>query len=621
MAIADITENESEKIEDAKEDYREEMCVIILKYDSNNQANSIADKIALANDKLNYFDTEYQIQHEDDEVDEVDEDEEVVEEPGFISEPFTCEYDRISYNSTTLSQSLRDFIFEDEFNNEPFLIGDYNKTPKYIQSDQAYYFVYKVSKPQYVTDYRNSEVFNQYILDQLVLSKLTATYINTEVTELRNSINLKIYDKEIGSQYKTNLNKDFEPEKKLSKSDDGEFIVATYKIDGETITVKADDLYEEMKIRFATQILIEKINIEALKTIPEIKLTKTEKNDILTQIKDYKTQYLQQPQPYTWPEHIALNFGVFSEAELADFIAAPTLTQRYVLGYEDYAGADPVTDEDIAEAYQAWFSIEASHILFTFDPEDDADKELARLKGEQVINGCTDEDENGDPQYREGITEDSCYIFYDAETPTNEDVPFLGLDEIKASQYVNTMKALAVKYSKDPSAAENSGKLGYFGPGAMVSEFENAAKEIASRIKEGGVPFTLLPVQSLIEREDGDINGFHVIYVSNSRVKTEQPTDMTLYDQYLLDVEDVDKDVTDIYTTEEITKFKAYKTFLGQLETTLEATHKKAENQVKQLALLRETLNVNIEDDEIRAVYENITAVQKAYTEDEEAAD
>jgi foldase protein PrsA len=46
------------------------------------------------------------------------------------------------------------------------------------------------------------------------------------------------------------------------------------------------------------------------------------------------------------------------------------------------------------------------------------------------------------------------------------------LERIKNGESIND---LAVQYSKDPTAKENKGELGYFKRGEMVPEFENAA--------------------------------------------------------------------------------------------------------------------------------------------------
>ena len=61
-----------------------------------------------------------------------------------------------------------------------------------------------------------------------------------------------------------------------------------------------------------------------------------------------------------------------------------------------------------------------------------------------------------------------------------------GSVEAKAKEILSKVKRgedftkLAVEYSEDPSVARNSGNLGYFGKGAMVKEFEDAAFALKS---------------------------------------------------------------------------------------------------------------------------------------------
>ncbi|QVK18720.1 peptidylprolyl isomerase [Mycoplasmatota bacterium] len=604
-------ESKTHAIKEAKDAYHEDLCIITLKYDSKNEADAIKDKLTQESNILQFFKDEYAKQHEND----IDTDDETtVEEPPFITEPFNCEYDRVVYTNYSNTSAFRNFVFNDTISGESFGIGDYNRAPKYIPNDKTYYFVYKVSQPKYIENFRESEEFKQYILDKLVENKLTGTYISNEIKDLRDTINLKIYDTEIAKQYKANFDDKFKTDLKLLKIKNGEQILASYKIDGETKYVKADDLYNLMKTKYSIQLLLDKINNEALKSIKDIRLSKSEKDEFMSQIKDYKTKYLSQPSPYSWSDFIALQFGAFSEQQLADILAAPELIERYMFGYKDHKGVSVITEEEINEAYKEWFSIEASHILFTFDPEDEESKALALEKGKQVINGCTD---NG--EYRDGITEDTCYIFYDPEDPTNEELPFAGLDEIKASQYKSAFKALAKEYSQDPSAEKNSGELGYFGPGQMVEEFENAAKEIANRIEEGGVPFTLIPVESTIERPDGDTHGFHVIYVTGSKDKASIDEDeQATYEKYIADLDDVDVNINEEYTQSQITKFNAYKAFRETLEQSIKEEKQKPENENRILAELRDLKNIQFNDPEIQAIYENINTLQKAFDPEDE---
>ncbi len=634
QAITDLEANESTTgdIADAKANFHEDMCIITLKYDSQTEANQIATQLSAAQDPLAFFKTQYASQHETTTPT-------TTTEPDFVNGDFTCNYDTAIYTSYASTSTFRDFIFADTYkytnpstqvtSNEEFAIGDYNKTPKYVSADTTYYFVYKLSKPDYKEGYRDTADFTNYIENKLVSSTVTSTYIKNELVDLHNStdVNLKIYDSTIGSQYKSGYDSAFTTEKKLNSD---KHIVASYKLNGVTTNIKADDLYTSMSTRYGVQLLINKINYSALTTIPGIQMTKAEMQNLKDEIASYKTQYLQKQETYTWPDFMALNYGAFSEAELANILAGPTLTERYILGYhtdtQDFTGVNEITQADIDAAYDAWFSITASHVLFTYDgPTDTAGLAVAKDKADQIINGCTNTttDTNGNSvvTYRkdlEGntITADTCYIKYTDPADTSlTNVPFPGLDEIKASDYASVFAALAVAYSDDPSAASNSGSLGAFGPGAMVPEFQAAAQEIASRIQDGGVPFSLAPVLSEIPNADGSITyGVHVIYVTDIAAKTAKPTDMDVYNAYEADLKNTDIVITDKYTTAQITAFNAYDTFVATLKTTLETTLKGTANENQQLALLRDSLNFSFADTNLQAIYANVNALQETDT-------
>lgn len=74
------------------------------------------------------------------------------------------------------------------------------------------------------------------------------------------------------------------------------------------------------------------------------------------------------------------------------------------------------------------------------------------------------------------------------------------LDRVKAGENFNE---LAKQFSKDPSAKENSGDLGFFGHGDMVEPFEQAA-------------FALKPgqISEIVETQ----YGFHIIKVEDSKI-------------------------------------------------------------------------------------------------------
>lgn len=81
----------------------------------------------------------------------------------------------------------------------------------------------------------------------------------------------------------------------------------------------------------------------------------------------------------------------------------------------------------------------------------------------------------------------------------NKDEALKVLERVKAGEDFNE---LAFEFSIDPSAKENKGELGYFGPGAMVPEFEQAA-------------FSLEPGQTsnLVQTD----YGYHIIKVEDKR--------------------------------------------------------------------------------------------------------
>lgn len=76
------------------------------------------------------------------------------------------------------------------------------------------------------------------------------------------------------------------------------------------------------------------------------------------------------------------------------------------------------------------------------------------------------------------------------------------LEKVKAGE---DFKKLATEYSKDPSAKNNGGDLGYFGPGTMVEPFEKAA-------------FALKPgeISDIVQTQFG----FHIIKVEDRKLDT-----------------------------------------------------------------------------------------------------
>src|SRR5690554_4614515 len=590
----DEVEEDEEGLENTINDYKEMACGIILNYDTKKESDKIKSQIEATDDIKQFFIDEWAKQQEDEEEDEEEE-----EYPDFIKE-FTCDYDKIEYNG--LASQLRNFIYSDKFldENNNFKIESHNKIGRLISigNIHGYYFVYILGTPSYNLEdgednFRESTKFVEYIKEDLIDKKLTNSYKNKKIEELREDINLKIYDKTLGESYKDSFDSKFKVEEKLLKSNKN--TIASYQIDGKTKYVTADNLYSAMKDKYGMYVLMDSLNYEALKTKKNISLTKEDEKEIKDQIANLKTMYLANySQMFSWSEYLLYTQGVSNEDDLFNHMASSKLLERYQFGYKDFKGIieELITEDDLKEAYEKWFSIKASHIIIEYDPEIEGDKELAEAKANQILYGCTDD---GAP--REEVTE--CYIFYDIELK-DENIPFVGLDETPKSKWSTVFSDLVNKNS--------GGDLGFFGPGAMVEEFENAAKEIAERKED--YPFSYEPVASEIEREDGTIYGIHVIYVTDKKDKPEFYGEDEDYLQYLEDLEDEDLEKDDIKDKygDNLTKYEEYTRFMDAREEELKAEYTTDSYRNKILAELRLELSSNFKfhDKDLENILKNL---------------
>ncbi|MBU8880017.1 peptidylprolyl isomerase [Bacillus sp. FJAT-29790] len=108
------------------------------------------------------------------------------------------------------------------------------------------------------------------------------------------------------------------------------------------------------------------------------------------------------------------------------------------------------------------------------------------------------------------VTEKELKEYYDNYKPEIKARHILVEDEKTANEVKKKLdegakfEDLAKEYSKDPGSAANGGDLGWFGPGKMVPEFENAA--YALKVDE-----ISKPIQSQ--------HGFHIIQVTEKKEK------------------------------------------------------------------------------------------------------
>lgn len=560
----DIKDEDSVKdaIDDLKT-YRD-MCVIPLRYDTRPEALAVLDDTLnnLTGDDLKAeFISLWTEQNEDTTVSTQD---------TFFTD-FDCEYERVVYKNA--NSTYRDFIFNKANYNKD---GKYNGTP--VNISNKYMIVFYVNQADIPTD-ENKMV--DYVSEQLVADKLTTSYIKDEMIELRKNQKLKIYDSAIAESYTDYVDDDFEGSKLKNAT-----TVATIKnLNGETITFTTDMLYNRLKKELAVDSLLHMVNYYALSTIDDIKLTKDEIAKIKDEIADEKTKFLAggYAKEITWSEYLTYQYRVSSEKQFIKQKSIPDLQLRYILGYDVdetsiYPGVASATDEDINEAAAKWFKIQASHILITFDDNDDKarSKDEAELMAKQIINGCSATE----------IADETCYIEYEFEDDTKT---FNGLKNVLPEDFNTVFEELAKKYSEDGSA-ESGGDIGYFTPGEMVKPFEEAAQDIANRNKV----FTEEPVESEF--------GFHVIYVTDTENPPAKPANFD-------ELSDEEKEnSTD-------TAVKNYYAHLKSIKKTIEQSRKTEGFINKILAELRDNLEFEFLDDTIQAHYEAIQALDKAYEE------
>jgi len=198
--------------------------------------------------------------------------------------------------------------------------------------------------------------------------------------------------------------------------------------------ISVDELYNEMKEKYALNILLDMIDNKILDE--KYDETDEEKNYISLQKQSDESYYniLYSGQYSTYEQYLKARYGISSATELDDIFR---LSYRRNEAIKDYL-KNHLTDSEIEDYYENSFiaDIEASHILITADYSDDAtDEEIAEAENKAL--------------------------------ETAKEV-------IKKLDEGGDFATLAKEYSKD-SSSENGGSVGRFGSGDMESEFETAA--------------------------------------------------------------------------------------------------------------------------------------------------
>ena len=249
---------------------------------------------------------------------------------------------------------------------------------------------------------------------------------------------------------------------KVPKMKNGKDAVVTLK--GDDISI--DDLYGQMKERYALSVLIDMIDKEILNK--KYKTTKEIKKEVQDQIDLYLTQFNNDQQQLLQQTYSA--WGVDTMDELTDYL---TLQKKKQKAVDDYSKS-LIKDDEINKYYEEkiFGDIKAKHILISVNTSEnatDAEKQEA--------------DKNALAKANEVIS------------------------KLKSGEKFDD---LAKEYSDDESNKEKGGLLPEFAHGDMVAEFEEAA--LALKDKE----YTTTPVKTKY--------GYHIIYKVSQKDKPKLKT-------------------------------------------------------------------------------------------------
>lgn len=247
---------------------------------------------------------------------------------------------------------------------------------------------------------------------------------------------------------------------KVPKLENGQDSVVTLK--GDDISV--DTLYNEMKEKYALSVLLDLVDTEILNN--KYKDTSEIKKEVQDQIDLMKEQYGGEDTLL----QVLKNSGIYSLDGLKVIL---TLQNKRTKAVNDYAKSI-VSDSEIEKYYDEYIfgDITAKHILI-----------------------APNANSNSTDAEKQNAEEEALKLAKEIITKLNNGEDF---------------DKLAKEYSSDEATKDNGGKLSAFAHGDMVTEFENAAKNL-----ENG-KYTTEPVKTTY--------GYHIIYKISQKDKPKLKT-------------------------------------------------------------------------------------------------
>lgn len=248
---------------------------------------------------------------------------------------------------------------------------------------------------------------------------------------------------------------------KVPKLKDGKDAVVTLK--GNDISV--DDLYDEMKEKYALSVLLDMVDTQILNDKYED--TKELKQQVNDQIDAWVSQFGSEQQLLQQTQN---SWGISTMDGVREYLM---LQFKKESALNDYA-KDIVTDKEINDYYdeKIFGDIKAKHILIKPDVSDNMTAEQKKAKEDEALKTA-----------KEVIT------------------------KLKNGENFDD---LAKEYSDDEGTKDKGGLLNDFTHGTMVTEFEEAAKKL-----ENG-KYTTEPVKTQY--------GYHIIYKISQKDKPKLKT-------------------------------------------------------------------------------------------------
>lgn len=481
--------------------------------------------------------------------------------------------------------------------------SDFSKTYTVapIKGTTYYYLMIKFSQEERAELEGNETIKNDLIEKLTKDLEDDENNINKMIYENRNNANMQIFDKYIEAIYEYNYNTFFTSTLKLSEGDFDEFkiskkkskeVVASFEVDGATIEITAEELYNSLETKYGVSTVISKLNQynivgnkeynkfynpytdeeynkKALKELLEGEVSSFRKNFEL----DYFTySYLSYygftpnfPASYGWNDFRLDYFGATTDKELlvsSNFGGYVYNEALEALKDVIYPNKDELVKEQMQKTYDEFYSLDVLNIIVSIDTNYD---------GTYDTNDVNGDDDNWTEVQNQKAVELAKLIYEKAPETLKESLS----DQLSAvvTEYndASTTDATWGEYKLLGLVVKFETSQTYTNSSNLVQEFLDQLSILWDKIEANGLVGETLDYPLLSEEPFESSYGYHHIAVTGSTKATDLPTDeeINAYKAYL-EYEEI-KDSTYKFNKDKIEEAKnAYKAALEALDIEVE---------------------------------------------------